>query len=120
MKSPEHPKLSSSKRIFVVSKSVLPALRKRRGRLTPLRNRRAIHKAIASAEGETWLASDLEAASAILAKVNKANVAKRRLGRLVFLEPPRLEALAPAMDFFISVAWADDRKRWLPMAELLE
>src|SRR5207253_2796359 len=86
----------------------------------PLRDRAAIQKAMTSVEAEAWLASDPGAASDVLAEVSTASVSKRHLGRLVFLDPPRLESLAAAMDFFVSVAWVDDRKRWLPLAELFE
>ncbi len=120
MKTAERKGLSLKKNIFVVSKGALPGLPSRRGRLRPLRGRPAIHKAMASFEAEAWIASGREAASDLLAEAAEAKVAKRRLGRLVFLEPPRLEGLAPAMDLFLSVAWTNDRKQWLPMEELIE
>ncbi len=111
---------SSGKEIFVVSKYPLLFLPRRCGRLTPLRNRQAIHKALVSREADTWLASDLEAASAILSAASTAGAAKRRRGQLVFLDPPPLQCLAPAMDLFAAVAWADDRNHWLPLEELVE
>ena len=120
MKTLERKKPSARKGIFVVSKGPLKSLPARRGRLTPLRDRSAIHKVMGSAEVEAWLACDSESASDLLAEASEARVAKRRLGRLVFLGPPRLESLAAAIDLFPSVAWADDRKRWLPLEELLE
>src|SRR2546421_12614998 len=99
MRTLERKKSSSRKGIFVVSKGVLPALPVRRGRLTPLRDRLAIHKVMASgtADVEAWLASDRDAAADLLAEATKARGARRQLGPLGLLGPPRLGSPAPAM-----------------------
>ena len=103
--------------IFVVSSSALKNLATRRGRLTPLHNRRAIHKAMIAGPANAWLATDALAAADLLAE---ASCAKTRLDQLVLLEPPRLNSLAAAMDLFRSVIWADNRKRWLALEEMID
>lgn len=119
MKTLDRKESHRQKDVFVVSRAPLRDL-PHLGRLKLLRDRPAIHQVLLTADAEAWLASDREAASDLMAEVLQTKVAKRRLGQLVFLEPPRLESLAPAEDLFLSVAWADDRKRWLPMDELIE
>ena len=122
MKMVDRKRTSARKGIFVVSRDVLVALPSRRGRVTPLRDRSAIHEVMASSfsDVEAWLASDADAALDLLTEATIAKATKRHLGRLVLLDPPRLESLAPAVDLFHSVAWADGRKHWLPMEDLLE
>jgi hypothetical protein len=120
MKTLKRKKPLARKGIFVVSSKVLENLPRRHGRLTPVRDRPAIRQVMNSGEVEAWVVADAQAASDLLAEASAAKVSKRRLGRLVFLEPPRLESLAAALDLFRSVAWANDRKRWLPMEELIE
>lgn len=118
--------------IFVVARGQVHELPARRGRVAPLRSRPAIRKAIAAAhapsakvsvvapEIEAWLISDREAFQDLLAEAMAAKVPRRKLGRLVFLNPPRLENVAAALDLFRSVGWTDDRQRWLPWLELIE
>ena len=122
MKTVDRKTPSAKKGIFVVSRDVLVSLPSRRGRVTPLRDRAAIHDVMASSASavEAWLASDPVAAFDLLTEATLAKATKRHLGRLVLLDPPRLESLAPAIDLFHSVAWANDRKHWLPMEDLLE
>lgn len=120
MKTLEPMKTSSQEKVFVVSTYPLPFLPRRCGRLTPLRTRRAIQKALVSLEGDTWLAADLEAGSAILSAASAIEGTKRCRGKLVFLEPPPLESLAAAMDLFATVAWTDERDHWLPLEEMVE
>lgn len=118
MKTLERKQLSTKKWIYVVSRG--GALLARRGRLTPVRGVAAIRKALAAGEAAAWLALDKTAADELLAEASTAGVARRRLGRLILLDPPRLESLATAVDLFESVAWTDTRNRWLPMDELLD
>jgi hypothetical protein len=106
--------------IYLVSTNPLQSLFKRRGRLMNLRSRPAIHRAMVAAEAEAWLASDEAAANDLLAEASDSGLARRRLGSLVLLGAPRLESLPFALDLFQSVAWAHDRKSWLPMDELIE
>ncbi len=120
MKTLERKKLASAKRIFVVSKHRGRVLRRHRDLFSFLWDRAAIHSAILSPGTGDWLASDQDAASDILAEAIRNRVAKHRLGSLIFLEPPRLESLAPALDLFRSVAWTNDPKHWLPIGELLD
>jgi hypothetical protein len=119
MKTLERKKSSSNKSIFVVSKTARQML-PRFGKLKLLRDRPAIHKVIESGAMGTWLALDSEAATDLLAEACRLRVGRRRLGRLVLLDPPRLESLALAQDLFLAVAWANERKSWLPVAEMIE
>jgi hypothetical protein len=120
MKTLDRKKRSSHGTIYLVWDRS-PTTPKRMGRAVFLRTRKAIHKALVSGGAEAWLAVDANAASDILAECIKARkLVKRRLGKLVILEPVTVNRLAPAMQLFPAVAISDDRKHWLPMDELLE
>src|SRR5437879_4341376 len=114
MKTRDGQTLRSYARVYWVSHGKRPVMPARGDWLIALRYRPAIHKAMASAnKAEAWLASEQEAASAILAEASQVRVAKDRLGRFAFLERPRLESVAHALGLFCQVVWADDPKHWL-------
>ena len=71
-------------------------------------------------EAVAWLVADGDSASDLLAEATNAGLGKRRLGKLVLLDPPRLDSLAAAIDSFSSVAWLGERKGWLPTDELFD
>jgi hypothetical protein len=77
----------------------------------------ALHEA---AHIATWIALSTRLADRLVAEAAKLRTPQQRsLGDILFLVMPRPEALLPARNLFTHVAWANDRKHWLPVKDLV-
>jgi hypothetical protein len=83
--------------------------------------RSALRKAAPASSPLVWVVSDVHLGDRLLLEAACSRTAQRRgLGDLVYLDPPRPEAVVPARNFFAHVAWTDSRKHWLAPDQLFE